>query len=170
MDIRYGTREDAFLLAGLGAKTFYDAFAKDNKPEDIESYLRQSFSVEIQHQELSDPGNVFLIAENGDTAIGYAQLVMDSKDSAITVTKPVELRRIYVLHEYVGQGIGKELMAACIREARERGRNGIWLGVWEKNQRAIEFYEKWGFRQVGVHRFLLGSDPQNDFIMELELA
>jgi ribosomal protein S18 acetylase RimI-like enzyme len=60
-------------------------------------------------------------------------------------------------------------MNATIEEARQRGCDCVWLGVWEKNQRAIDFYQKWGFRVVGSHTFALGEDQQNDFVMELEL-
>jgi len=170
MNIRYGTTDDAKILSELGARTFYDAFAKDNTPENIEAYLKASFSPKIQLTELSDPENIFLIIESENTPIGYAQLIMNSTDQAIHRTKPLEIRRIYASKEYQGKGVGKELMQATIREARQRGCDCVWLGVWEKNQRAIEFYKKWGFREVGLHLFSVGDDPQNDYVMELELT
>ena len=95
--------------------------------------------------------------------------MINSKDEAIKSTQPLEIRRIYASQEYLGRGVGKELMQATISEAKLRGCDCIWLGVWEKNQRAIDFYEKWGFREVGTHIFSVGDDPQNDFVMELEL-
>jgi diamine N-acetyltransferase len=170
VNIRYGTTNDAKLLAELGAKTFYDTFAKDNTPENIASYIKESFSPEIQLNELSDPDIIFLIAELDDIPIGYAKLRMNSKDDVVKGTKPMELERIYAVQEYLGKGIGRKLMKASIHEAKERGCDSIWLGVWEKNQRAIDFYRKWGFKEVGTHRFKLGDDPQNDFVMELGLT
>ena len=169
MNIRYGTTEDAKMLSELGAKTFYDTFAKDNIPENMEAYLKRSFSPEIQFHELSQPDVIFLIVEFEETPIGYAQLILNSKDDVIKGTRPLEIRRIYASQEYLGKGIGRELMQATISEARQRDCDCIWLGVWEKNQRAIEFYKKWGFREVGAHLFSVGDDPQNDFVMELEL-
>jgi diamine N-acetyltransferase len=169
MHIRYGTTEDAKVLAELGARTFYDTFAKDNKSENIQSYLEKSFSPEIQQKELSDPNIIFLIAELDGTPVGYAKLKMNSKDDALKGTNPVELERIYAVQEYLGKGVGKGLMKASLREARQRGCDSVWLGVWEKNQRAIDFYEKWGFKKVGTHVFKLGDDLQNDFVMELRL-
>jgi predicted GNAT superfamily acetyltransferase len=151
MKIRYGTTDDAKMLAELGAKTFYDTFAKDNTPENIEAYLKASFSPEIQFNELSEPDNIFLIVESEN------------------IPKPLEIRRIYATQEHLGKGVGKELMQATIREARARGCDCVWLGVWEKNQRAIDFYKKWGFREVGTHSFSVGNDPQNDYVMELVL-
>ena len=170
MKVRYGTTEDATMLSELGAKTFYETFAKDNSPENIDAYIKGSFSSEIQLIELSEPDVIFLIAESESIAIGYAQLIMNSKDEAIKGTKPLEIRRIYASQEYLGKGVGKELMKATIREARQRGCDCVWRGVWEKNQRAIDFYKKWGFRKAGTHLFSVGDDPQNDYVMELEMT
>lgn len=170
MNMRYGTTDDAEMLSKLGTRTFYDTFAKDNTPENIEAYLKASFSPEIQFDELSQPDNIFLVIESENTPIGYAQLILNSKDKAINRAKPLEIRRIYATQEYRGKGVGKELMQATICEARQRGCDCVWLGVWEKNQRAIDFYKKWGFREVGMHIFSVGADPQNDYVMELELT
>jgi ribosomal protein S18 acetylase RimI-like enzyme len=170
MKIRYGTMDDAKMLSELGARTFYDTFAKDNTPENLAAYLKRSFSLEIQLNELSQPDIIFLIAEIEGSQLGYAQLILNSNDEAIKGIRPLEIRRIYSSQQYLGKGVGKELMRATISEARQRGCDCVWLGVWEKNQRAIDFYKKWGFREVGTHIFSVGDDPQNDFVMELELS
>jgi GNAT superfamily N-acetyltransferase len=158
------------LLSELGARTFYEAFVNDNTPEDIELYLRTSFSPDIQLQELAQADIIFLIAESGDLPHGYAQLILNSQDESIKAIQPMEVRRIYALQEYVGKGVGKALMEVAIEEARLHGCDVLWLGVWEKNQRAIAFYRKWGFREVGSHLFHLGNDPQTDLIMVKELT
>ena len=41
----------------------------------------------------------------------------------------------------------------------------LWLGVWERNDRARAFYVKCGFADAGEHIFLFGTDPQTDLIM-----
>jgi diamine N-acetyltransferase len=169
MNIRYGTAEDASKLSALGARTFYDTFAEENTPENMDAHLKRSFSPEIQRNELSQPDVIFLIAESENTFLGYAQLILNSQHEAIQGTAPLEVRRIYAAQEYLGKGVGKELMKASIHEARQRGCDCVWLGVWEKNQRAIAFYEKWGFRKVGTHIFSVGEDPQSDYVMELPL-
>ena len=168
--IRYGTTDDAAILSEFAAKAFYHTFANDNTPENMAAYLKASFSPEIQFHELSASENIFLIAETESRPIGYAQLVMDSKEESLQGTRSLEIRRIYASPEHIGQGVGKELMISSIQEARQRGCDSIWLGVWEKNLRAIRFYKKWGFKEVGTHIFYVGDDPQRDFIMELALA
>ena len=167
MKIRYGNISDASMLFELGAKTFFDTFARDNTPENISLYMERSFSREIQLDELSQPDIIFLIAELENEPVGYAKLRMNSHEESVKGTKVIEIERIYAAQEHIGKGVGKELMRACINEATRRGCDSVWLGVWEKNQRAIEFYAKWGFKEVGTHIFMLGDDPQRDFIMEL---
>lgn len=169
MNIRYATTDDAQMLSELGAKTFFDTFAKDNTPKNMALHLKNSFSPEIQFNELAASENIFLIVEAQNIPIGFAQLVLDSRKESIAAVKPLEVRRIYAVQEYIGRGVGKELMSAAIREAEQRGCDSLWLGVWEKNPRAIEFYKKWGFEEVGTHVFTLGDDPQRDYIMELKL-
>jgi diamine N-acetyltransferase len=169
-NIRYGVTGDAKLLSELGAKTFYDTFAKDNTPENIATYLKASFSPEIQFRELSSPENIFLIVESQNIPIGFVQLILDSKQESIKGTKSLEIRRIYALQDYIGKGVGKTLMEAAIQVARQRGCDSIWLGVWEQNPKAIHFYQTWGFKKVGTHIFYVGEDPQRDFIMVLKLA
>ncbi len=158
------------MLSELGAKTFYDTFANDNTPENMDVHLRKSFSPEIQFNELAAPENIFLIAESEKGPIGFAQLITDSREESLKGIKSLEIRRIYATQENIGKGVGKELMSASIQEARQRGCDSIWMGVWEKNPRAIAFYKKWGFKEVGTHTFNVGHDPQRDFIMELALA
>ena len=170
MNIRYGNINDAKMLSELGAKAFYDTFAKDNTPENMATHLKNSFSPEIQLAELANTNHIFLIAKEESRSIGYAQLILNSKEGFITGTNPLEVRRIYATQEYIGKGIGKALMQAAIEEAKQRGCDCVWLGVWEKNPRAIDFYKKRGFKEVGTHIFKVGDDPQRDFVMELKIV
>ncbi len=88
----------------------------------------------------------------------------------MTGPKPLELVRLYVLPESIGHGIGARLMQECLDTAASRGFETLWLGVWEHNPRAIRFYQKWEFEEVGSHLFQLGSDAQTDLILQKTLA
>jgi GNAT superfamily N-acetyltransferase len=170
MRIRYANENDSSLLADLGRKTFYDSFIDGNTEEDIALYLTEHYSSEIQSSEIADTNTIILIAEINEIAVGYTKLKAQSSNEGVTATNPIELQRIYSIKEYIGKGVGAELMKASISEAKEKGFNSIWLGVWEKNERAIKFYERWGFKKVGEKNFTLGNDTQNDFTMELRLT
>ena len=167
--IRRGTLEDAVLLSELGARTFSDTFAADNTPEDLATYLAANFNVAQQTAELEDPGSTFLIADVDGRAAGYAMLHDGEPEQGVTGINPVELVRLYVSHEWLGRGIGEQLMRACINEAQQAGHDTLWLGVWERNARAQAFYRKWNFHTVGEHMFQLGSDLQRDLVMERAL-
>jgi len=167
--LRIAGVQDAELLASLGAKTFSDSFAVDNTAKDMVDYLQESFSKQKQAEELEMADSVFIIAESEGEAIGYARLLGGSTETCITDPKPVELVRIYVLQAWKGKRIGSLLMQKCLEEARGRGYVTIWLGVWENNPNAIAFYQKWGFEKVGTHTFKLGSDLQQDWIMQRSL-
>jgi ribosomal protein S18 acetylase RimI-like enzyme len=169
--IRQADTEDAKLLTDLAYTTFWDAFAHHpkNAPDDLNHYMRQAFSLEQISAELEDEKNVFLIAELEGEAAGYAKIVIDNVEPGITAERPVELSRLYSHQKHLGQGIGQSLMEACFQRAREERRDVMWLGVWEYNPRAQRFYEKNGFRVVGSHTFLLGSDEQTDLLMQREL-
>ena len=169
LTIRRGTVEDAGLLSELGARTFSETFAADNTPEDLAAYIDTSFSVAQLTAELADPASTFLIAEVDGSAAGYARLHDGEAEKGVEGANPVELVRLYVSREWLGRGIGEQLMRACVDEARRAGHETIWLGVWERNPRAQAFYRKWNFRAVGEHMFRLGSDLQRDILMERAL-
>jgi GNAT superfamily N-acetyltransferase len=171
IDIRRATSDDAKSLTDLSYTTFWDAFAHHpkNAPDDLAHYMRQAFSVEQIADELNDPRAVFLVAEIEGELAGYAKLVCDHIEPGISGEKPIELNRLYSQQKFLGQGVGQTLMDACFDLARENGFDTIWLGVWEYNPRAQRFYEKNGFREVGSHTFVLGSDPQTDLLMQKEI-
>lgn len=171
IQIRPATPGDAKLLTDLSYTTFWDAFAHHpkNAPDDLAHYMRQAFSESQIAAELADPKSIFLIAELEGKPAGYAKMIVGSIEPGITAEKPVELSRLYSHQEYLGKGVGQDLMDACFDRAKKHEHDVMWLGVWEFNPRAQRFYEKNGFRVVGRHTFQLGSDPQTDLLMQKEI-
>lgn len=167
--IRHCTLQDAGLLAELGARTFLETFAADNKPENMTEYLAKAFSSKQQASELSDASVCFKIAELEGLVVGYSMMRSGIAPSVVTGEKAIELVRLYVSRLCIGHGIGAALMEDCVREARMRGQQTIWLGVWENNHRAQAFYRKWNFVEVGTHTFQLGDDAQRDLLMQLSV-
>lgn len=163
--IRIADPSDSELLARLGAQTFHQAFGADNTSEDMAAYLAQSFGPEKQSAELAEPGTTFLIAEVEPEAVGYARLREGPAPVCIPGLRPMEIVRFYSVAAWIGRGVGATLMAACLQDALRKGCDVIWLDVWERNARAIAFYERWGFRTVGAQPFVLGFDIQRDLLM-----
>ena len=167
--IRRADSSDTQLLADLGARTFSEAFAADNTPENMSAYLSQAFTHESLAAELADPKATFLLASVEGEAAGYAKLYQGESPRSVTGESPMELARIYVLQQWLGGGVGRQLMQRCVDEARSSGSRVLWLGVWQRNLRALAFYRKWGFETVGEQLFQLGADAQTDWVMQLAL-
>ncbi|HEV8235545.1 MAG TPA: GNAT family N-acetyltransferase [Gemmatimonadaceae bacterium] len=169
--LRRATTNDAQLLAELAARLFEDTFGPDNDPEDMRSYLASAFSEERQLAELADASRVIWIAlDPSDRPIGYVTMRRGTRTDGIGGDHPAEVQRIYADRGWHGRGTGAALMAACVEQARAWGCDVLWLAVWERNPRAIAFYEKKGFRKVGRQTFVLGRDIQHDHVMARSLA
>ncbi len=163
----------AAQLAELGHKTFQDTFAATNTPADMAAYLAEAFGPEKQLAELQDPETTFLLAHMQGALVGYAKLrdpsplgLPDGQDA----TGRLEIERLYVAEDWVGIGLGAALMRAILALAERLHCTAVVLGVWEKNTRALAFYQRFGFRRVGEHPFQLGQDVQNDLILRKGLA
>ncbi len=167
--IRRGEARDAAALAELGARTFSETFFADNDPADIAAFVAATFSPQKQAAELAASNTTYLVADVDGALVGYAMLEAGDAPSCIEGGSPIQVARLYVAREQLGHGAGEALMARCVEDARNAGHCTLWLGVWERNARAIRFYERWGFRAVGQHVFVVGSDPQNDLLLSRSL-
>ena len=168
--IRRATLSDAAALAELAGRTFTETFASDNSPEDLDSHLCASYGVPQQTAEIEDRDVTTLLALQREEPIGFAQVRRKAAPSCVTSERPVELHRFYLARLAQGKGLAAPLMRAAREAARELGGLHIWLGVWERNPRAIAFYLKSGFVQVGSHVFTVGGDRQTDLVFVSPLS
>jgi GNAT superfamily N-acetyltransferase len=166
--IRRAVSADAATLAKLGARTFAEAFATQNAASDMTAYLAATYGETQQQRELEDPNVLTLLVESSGQLIGFAQLKRGEPPKCVERRDAVEIARFYVDRPWHGRGIAQMLMDATVAAAPSLGSASLWLGVWEKNPRAIAFYEKCGFRDVGSHPFFVGGDLQTDRVMLLE--
>jgi len=167
--IRRATFADAASLAALGERTFRDTFADDNSPQNMDIHCSKNFSAEIQLSELSNPLRVTILAEVDESLVGFAQVLLRSATHCLSSKSPSELNRLYVLREWHGRRVAHELMKAVLSTAAHTKSDHVWLGVWERNQKAIAFYRKFGFDVIGEHRFVLGREPQRDLVMAVQI-
>ena len=167
---RRATPADAALLTSLAATSFDDTFGADNTPADMASYMATAFGESIQRAELADARNTIFFAERADAIVGYAMLREGPAPDCVRDTDAIEIARLYATRHLIGAGIGAALMQRCLDEAATRGRSTIWLGVWEHNARAIAFYRRWEFADVGTTTFVLGHDRQTDRLMSRWVA
>jgi GNAT superfamily N-acetyltransferase len=152
-------------LSELARRTFYDTFAPTNNAGDMSLYLAGAYGVDQQTRELNDRDITTLLVEEDGQAIAYAQLRAGHVPDCVAGADPIELWRFYVVQGRHGRGIAQSLMERVRAEARAIGAKTLWLGVWERNDRARAFYVKSGFTVAGDHIFLFGTDPQTDLVM-----
>lgn|SRR6476469_2312791 len=163
--LRRAVPADAAPLARFAARAFCDTFATQNTPEDMAAYVGEAFGEAQQRAELTDPQCTVFLAERDGEIVGYAMLRDGPPPECVPDTSAIEIARLYAGQRWIGAGIGALLMQRCLVEAAARGRRSIWLGVWERNVRAIGFYQRWHFSIVGSQPFQLGGDRQNDRVM-----
>lgn len=164
--IRRAVAADAVELSELAERTFRDAFSSQNTAENMDLHCAATFSPALQSAEIGNPGILTLVAESDGKLVAFAQVHLDPKTPAcVPVAPAVELNRLYVERSFHGKGLAGELMAEVLQRAEQQGAVAVWLGVWEHNPRAIRFYQRSGFVEVGDHVFVVGTDPQRDVLM-----
>jgi ribosomal protein S18 acetylase RimI-like enzyme len=167
--IRRVVKEEASLLREVQISTFRETFAAFNTEENMRQYISDSFSEEKVEKELMDPHSTFYFADWEGIPVGYLKVNAAAAQTDLNDPFSLEIERIYVLQSMKGKKIGKKLMEQAFLQAKSMGCGYVWLGVWEKNQPAIAFYEKTGFRVFGEHSFVLGEDIQKDLLMRKDV-
>lgn len=166
--IRFAEVKDAELLAQIGWQAFDEAFGEHpkNHPDDMKLYADEYFSHARIETDLKADKIFYIIGEIESEAAGYAKIQFNSREDCLAEGKTIELCRLYALNKFIGKGVGKNLMLKFLEIGKENDCEIAWLGVWEFNFRAQEFYKKFGFEKCGEHVFQLGSDPQIDWVMQ----
>lgn len=169
IQIKKVTFEEIAILQALGKQTFFETFAPNNTPENMEKYLQESFALEKLTNELSDANAHVYFALLDEKAIGYLKINFGPSQTVLKDEQSLEIERIYVLADFHGKKVGQILYEKAMQIAQENHCRYVWLGVWEKNLRAIHFYKKNGFVTFDKHIFQLGDDEQTDFMMKLKI-
>lgn len=169
LSVRRATAADAERLAAFAERTFVEQFGVDNTPENMSVHVSRSFGTALQRAEVLDTTMATLLGEIDGALVGFAQVRRGAAPVCVTGPSPTELYRFYVDRPWHGSGIARRLMGSVDDTARAQGARTLWLGVWEHNPRAIAFYTKAGFADVGSQPFMLGADQQTDRVMARSL-
>ena len=168
-DIKKVTLDDIDQLQKISKQTFYETFSGGNTEENMEIYLVEGFSIEKLTAELKDKNVEFYFSTLDNSVIGYLKVNFGEAQTELQDDKALEIERIYVSKEFHGKNVGQILYDKAIQIAKLKKTDYVWLGVWEENPRAINFYKKNGFIEFGKHIFKLGNDEQTDIMMKRKL-
>lgn len=170
LKLRACAPEDIDALRALSAQTYYDTFAALCAPADMAAYLAQAFDRDKLLGELCDAHAQFFFLYADGALAGYLKLNECPSQTDLNDPHSLEIERIYVSGEFQGCGLGQYLMDQAVHIAAGRNKKYVWLGVWERNERALRFYRKNGFYATGTHSFVMGEDEQTDYIMRKDLS
>ena len=165
IQIKKCTLEDLHSLQEISYETFDETFSDQNSLETMKAYLEQAFNLEQLAKELNTSSSEFFFAYFHNELAGYLKVNTDDAQTEKMGGDAFEIERIYIRSKFQKHGLGKILLKKAIELAQEGNKKKIWLGVWEKNENAIAFYQKLGFVQTGVHSFYMGDEEQFDYIM-----
>lgn len=169
LTIRELTRNDIPQLREIAIRIYRDTFSGQNAPENMEAFLERDYSLASFDREFDEAGSACFFACDGDTPVGYLRLRRNNEAEAQLGSNTIELHRIYVDINYQGRSVGRELMQFALGYARNLKVDWIWLGVWEHNPRAQEFYRKWGFERFSEHAFHMGNEVQTDWLLRKKI-
>jgi diamine N-acetyltransferase len=167
--IRRAVADDALALSVLAETTFREAFAHSTAAANMQLHCAANYGQALQLAEIRDPSRETWLVESENRLVAYVQLRLDATSPMISGVRPVEIERFYVNASHHGGGLAHQLMTEVLARAEAARSTVVWLGVWERNARALAFYRKWAFDPVGEHTFKVGEDPQRDLIMRREV-
>lgn len=162
---RLATPADAEPLAHLAKQTFIDTYAETNDAESMREHVQTYFGKAQQLAEINDPhySNILLFAD--EQMIGFAQVVQKPAPACLNQDKVIALYRYYLDKTWHGKGVASILLNAALIAAKQAQADSMWLTVWEFNPRAIAYYKKMGFTQVGETHFQFAQEVQTDFVL-----
>jgi GNAT superfamily N-acetyltransferase len=167
--LRRATSADLVPFGEFSRRMFIVTYGPFHLPERMARHVEERLSDRQLKEELADPARTVLALTHGAEWAAYAQLRSADSPPAVAAARPVEIERFYVAHEWHGRGLAAPLMTAALDAAREKGHDAAWLAVWERNPRAVRFYEKQGFRVVGRHIYVFDGTPEDDHLMAVTL-
>lgn len=163
------TVADVDELRAVSIETYTDTFGEFNSDENMQVYLEDAYNREKLIAELENENSQFFFLKENNETTGYLKLNVRDAQSENIGENLLEIERIYVRTAFLRHGYGTKLIQTAEEIARGKGLSGMWLGVWEHNQRALNFYRKMGFRHISQHSFFMGDDEQIDLIFYKDL-
>jgi diamine N-acetyltransferase len=168
--LRRAGSANAAACSLVASATFLETFAGTIAADDIVAHTRTRSNEAAFSSWIADPASVVTLAEAepGSAPIGYS--VVTAPDLPVALeANDVELKRIYLLAPWQGQGVAGALMERAVADATVLGASRLLLGVYEGNQRARRFYDRQGFEVVGTRRFLVGASWFDDLVFARNL-
>jgi ribosomal protein S18 acetylase RimI-like enzyme len=162
--IRLATVADAAPLAALAAELFPSG-CPETAPEDLAAYISTELTAARMASQIADPNHIVLLALAGVRLVGFILVARQSPPEQLELAEAAEIRKLYLSPQQHGSGVASVLMESALALLASAAPRPIWLSTHAGNARAVAFYRKWGFEIVGEKTFLVGNDPQRDYLL-----
>jgi len=170
IEIKKVTLANIEHLQHIARQTFIETFSEVNTKDNMNKYLDESFNISRLTSEIQNLNSEFYFAVLDAKVVGYLKINCGDAQTELKNDNTFELERIYVLKEFHGKRVGQILFNKALQIAEQMKVDYLWLGVWEKNHKALKFYMKNGFTAFDKHVFRLGDDTQTDIMMKLPIT
>lgn len=171
IDIKIAKESDFEVLALLGRVTYVESHGHFiNNKTDLLKYNNAAFAISKTKLELANPNNVFYIIYVNDFPAGYAKIILNKINDNIVSEDNCCLDKIYILNEFIPLKIGYQFLKFTEEKARELLLDTMWLSVYVKNERAIKFYQKNDFKDVGRLNFLVNGKEYDNIVFSKKIA
>lgn len=161
--------DDVSVLKELCETTFRETFEHDNTEEQLQQFFDEAYAPDVLKAEIEDPeASTYFVMVDGKP-VGYLKLNVGAAQTEHRLENAFEVQRIYILKEYQGLGLGKKIFEFALKEACRTTCDWVWLGVWERNYKAQNFYSKYGFVKFGEHSFPVGEKVDVDWLLKSDL-
>nr|WP_321234972.1 GNAT family N-acetyltransferase [uncultured Psychroserpens sp.] len=168
--IKTAKKADTEVLALLGRLTWAEShghYIEDKN--NLLNYLDENFSVSKTKQNIKNTKNHFYIIYADDFPVGYAKIIVNEKQESVTSQNNCRLERIFILDDFIPLKIGKQLLTYVEEQAKALQLDTMWLSVYIKNKRAIRFYEKNEFKNVGELNFIVNGKSYENIVFSKKL-
>ena len=168
VDVRAADRSDVATLASIGSAAFRAAYEPYNPPDDLAAHLERNYTTEAITAEMQ-AGKLYQLAITEGRAAGLCKLQIADSPAKLGTGRSLQIEQLYVAPDAQRLGIGRILVDRAVEIAADEDCSHVWLSVWEEADWAVAFYQKYGFRQFDVCEFMLGSNRQQDLLMQVSV-
>jgi GNAT superfamily N-acetyltransferase len=155
--LRPATGDDALCIGVLGMQVFLETYAPDGIRPDLAREVLQTLSPEVTAAALARRDQRFIVAERAGHLLGFAHWRPDATHAGVAAARPAEVFRLYVLRRFAAAGLGTLLLRAAEDAAAAEGADAVWLTAWSGNERALAFYPRRGYADIGPTEYLING-------------
>jgi len=168
--IRRAQMSDAETLAVLATHVWLDTYAAGGVHPAVARYVLDTFAPSRYRDLLVDPAMLVLVAGKGRHTIGLAIVALGRKTPHSPAARQAEIDRLYVQEPFCNAGIGARLIAAVEDALTGLAIDAVWLETWAKNERALRFYTRQAYADVGTAYFELDGEPHENRVLVKRLG